>query len=312
MNATKKKTKIFAHIAAVLTVICWGCSFLSTKILMVDGGFTPVEMYSFRFFAAYIVILLLTFRKIFANNIKDELLFLVCGMCSGSIYFIVENFALQNTTAGNVSLLASISPLFTAILLSVFFKVRVRNGLIVGSLIAFVGVACIILSSGNGFELHPQGDLLALLASLSWAVYSIAVKKLLPVYKSLFITRKLFFYGVLTSLPILFIETPISSIWEHLCLLANLTDPIYLGNFAFLVLICSVSAYLLWNEVMKSLGTVMANNYLYGQPLVTMISGAFILHEPIRTLGYVGCVLIIGGLILSDKLKIGRRDRLDI
>lgn len=312
MNATKKKTKIFAHIAAVLTVICWGCSFLSTKILMVDGGFTPVEMYSFRFFAAYIVILLLTFRKIFANNIKDELLFLVCGMCSGSIYFIVENFALQNTTAGNVSLLASISPLFTAILLSVFFKVRVRNGLIVGSLIAFVGVACIILSSGNGFELHPQGDLLALLASLSWAVYSIAVKKLLPVYKSLFITRKLFFYGVLTSLPILFIETPISSIWEHLCLLANLTDPIYLGNFAFLVLICSVSAYLLWNEVMKSLGTVMANNYLYGQPLVTMISGAFILHEPIRPLGYVGCVLIIGGLILSDKLKIGRRDRLDI
>ena len=66
---------------------------------------------------------------------------------------------------------------------------------------------------------------------------------------------------------------------------------------------CSVFAYLIWNEVMKILGQVTANNYLYLQPLVTMVAAYFILGEDIMLLGYVGCVLIVGGLIISDKMK---------
>ena len=78
-------------------------------------------------------------------------------------------------------------------------------------------------------------------------------------------------------------------------------------NLLFLVAMCSVMAYLLWNETMKALGPVTANNYLYGQPLVTMIVAAIILDERITMMGYIGCVLIIGGLILSDKLKDAKR-----
>ena len=74
---------------------------------------------------------------------------------------------------------------------------------------------------------------------------------------------------------------------------------------------CSVLAYLLWNEVMKKLGPVAANNYLYGQPLVTMVAGALLLNEPITLFGYIGCALVIGGLILSDKLRLPT-DRLKI
>ena len=54
---------------------------------------------------------------------------------------------------------------------------------------------------------------------------------------------------------------------------------------------------------MKILGQVTANNYLYLQPLVTMVAAYFILGEDIMLLGYVGCVLIVGGLIISDKMK---------
>lgn len=224
-------------------------------------------------------------------------------MCAGSLYFITENYALQNTTAGNVSLLASVSPLFTAMLLAIFFHTKVKKGVIIGSIIALIGVGFIICSHGEGFVIKPKGDLLALSASLSWAVYTIAVKKLIPIYSSLFITRKLFFYGVLTSLPLLFYAVPLEEIGSHIHLLFDLSEPMYFSNFIFLVVMCSVLAYLLWNEVMKKLGPVAANNYLYGQPLVTMVSGAIILGEPITTFGYIGCVLVIGGLILSDKLK---------
>lgn len=294
---------IFTHIAAVLAVIIWGTSFLSTKVLMIDGGLKPVEMYSYRFFAAYLLLLAITFKHIRSRNWRDELNFMLCGLCAGSLYFITENYALENTSAGNVSLLASVSPLFTALLLALFFHTRVKSGVIIGSVIALVGVGCIIFSHGEGFVIKPKGDLLALSASLSWALYTILVKRLLPLYSGLFITRKIFFYGVVSSLPLLFSVVPVSEIGDHMALLFDFSRPLMFSNFAFLVIMCSVVAYLLWNNVMAKLGPILANNYLYGQPLVTMVSGALLLNEPITFMGYLGCALIIGGLILSDKLK---------
>jgi drug/metabolite transporter (DMT)-like permease len=54
---------------------------------------------------------------------------------------------------------------------------------------------------------------------------------------------------------------------------------------------------------MKKLGSVTANNYLYLQPPITMVAGYFFLGEKIFMLGYIGCALVIAGLIISDKWK---------
>jgi drug/metabolite transporter (DMT)-like permease len=267
---------------------------------MDDGGYSPVEMYAYRFTAAYLLLLIFTCNKrLLSKSWRDELTFLFCGICAGSLYFITENFALSNTTVANVSMLASISPLFTTALLAVIFKMRIKGGVIAGSLLAFVGVGCIIFGGGEGVEIHPKGDILALCAAISWAVYSILVKGLLPVYNSFFITRKLFFYGVITSLPLLLVQehhTPIAPLFD-------IMHPTFLLNFLFLVLICSTAAYLIWNESMKLLGSVTANNYLYATPLISMIAAAIVLNEPITLFGIIGCLLIIVGLYISDKLS---------
>lgn len=309
MNASRslrnsKYVKAIAHIGALLAATAWGTSFLCTKVLMLPpdqggGGFTPVEMFVYRFTAAYIMLLLLSFKKIFANNWRDELNFIICGICSGSLYFITENFALNYTTAGNVSLLASVSPIFTTILVAIIFRTKIKIGEAIGSLVALAGVFCIIFSHGEGFVIKPKGDLLALTASLSWAIYTIVVKNLIPHYSSVFITRKLFFYGVLTALPILAFQTEP----YHLGLLFDLAQPKFMLNFLFLVLICSCAAFMIWNQVINALGPVTANNYLYLQPLVTMIAAFLVIGEVIYMMGYIGCVLIIGGLVLSDKWK---------
>lgn len=300
-----------AHIGAFITASAWGSSFLSTKVLMVEGGFSPVEMYVYRFAAAYLLLLCFTFRHILANNWRDELQLMLCGVCAGSLYFITENYALNYTSTGNVSLLASVSPLFTAAIMALVFRVRVGSGVIIGSLVSFIGVACVIfaecIASGSGIEIKPKGDLLALSAALSWAVYTLAAKRVIPLYSGLFITRKLFFYGVITGLPFLFIQHSLSGEPYHIGLLFDMSTPHYLLNFMFLVIFCSLLAYLVWNQVMSILGPVVTNNYLYIQPLVTMIAAYFVLNEPIYPLGYVGCALIIGGLVMADKLKISPR-----
>ena len=290
--------KLLANIGALIVMLAWGTSFLSSKVLMVAGGFTPVEVFIYRFTFAYILLLLMTSKKILANNMNDEFLFLICGLCAGSIYFVAENYALKFTTTGNVSLLVSISPIFTTVLMTVIYRIIPKPNVIIGSLIAFAGVACIIFSSGEGFEINPLGDMIALSASMSWAIYTIVVKRLSPIYSSLFITRKLFFYGVITALPLLIIqEQPLK-----LYLLFDFSQPEYILNFIFLGLFCSAFAYFVWNEVMRILGAIKANNYLYVQPLVTMIAGYFILGEQIFILGYIGCFLIIGGILVSEKI----------
>lgn len=291
--------KLLANIGALLVMIAWGTSFLSSKVLMVDGGFTPTEVFIYRFTFAYIILLILTAKKLRADNMKDEFLFCICGLCAGSIYFIAENYALQFTSTGNVSLLVSISPIFTTVLMAFLYRFMPKPNVIIGSLIAFAGVACIIFSAGEGFEINPLGDLIALSASLSWAIYTIVVKRLTPIYSSLFITRKLFFYGVITALPLLLIQhEPLK-----LYLLFDFSQPEYILNFLFLGIFCSAFAYLVWNEAMKVLGAIKANNYLYIQPLVTMIAGYYLLGEKIYLLGYIGCALIIGGIVFSERIS---------
>ncbi|MBD5236161.1 MAG: DMT family transporter [Bacteroidales bacterium] len=297
--SSQKYHVILAHIGALITVIAWGSSFLCTKVLMEKGGLTPVEMYVYRFTIAYILLLCFTWRKFMSNSWRDEVTFALCGVCAGSLYFITENYALTLTSTGNVSLLASIAPIFTTFLVALIYRQKIKAGVLIGSVVAFAGVACIIFSHGESVELHPEGDILALSAALCWAIYTVAVKRLIPFYNSLFITRKLFFYGVITALPLLFLQRePL-----HLNVLFDFSHPEFISNFLFLVIMCSLAAYLIWNEAMKYLGPVAANNYLYFQPLTTMVAAYFMLGEDIYILGYIGCALIIGGLVISDKWK---------
>lgn len=293
--------KILGHIVALLVIIAWGSSFIFTKVLMEDAALTPIEVYVYRFALAYVCLFLITFKKIFANNLRDELQLMMCGVCAGSLFYVLENFALLRTTTGNVSLLSSLSPMITAGLMAVVFRVKQGLGLVIGSLIAFIGVGCIIFSQGEGLEINPIGDLLALASAFAWSIYAVGVKRLVPLYSTLFITRKLFLYGVLTAAPLMWIGGAPSNFT------VIFTNPTFLLNMLFLVVVCSLLGFVGWNLAMKKLGPVAANNYIYLQPLVTMVVAYFILGEEITLLGYIGSALIIGGLIISDKLKVNRR-----
>lgn len=288
---------ILTHIGALFTVSCWGLSFVATKVIM-DGEATttplsPTEAYLYRFIIAYLVIVLLCHKKIWCNNIKDEALMLLCGMTSGSIYFIAENTALELTYTSNVSLLTSTSPLITVIIVGLLYKSeRPGLGLIIGSAIAFAGVGCVIFNSSTSIDIQPLGDMISMGAALSWAFYSLIVRKLNVVYDAMFITRKTFFYGIVTALPFLWSEPDIQA---PLSVLVN-GWPIVDVCLLFLALFPSVIAFYLWALTIKRLGPINANNYMYLQPVVTVIASAIILGEKVSLLGYIGFVLILIGL----------------
>lgn len=291
-----QKSTILGHLGAIITVAIWGGSFVSTKVLL-DNGMNPAEIYVYRFTMAYLLVLLMSHAKLWANSLRDEILFALCGITGGSIYFLAENTALEYTLTTNVSLLTSTSPLLTSLLVGMIYKSeRPSRGMLVGSLIAFMGVGCVIFNSSFNLQVRPLGDILSLMAAFSWAVYSLVLRKLNVVYDLWFITRKTFFYGVITAIPFVLTE-PLNNPVD---LISNTS---VLSNLLFLGIGASMIAYYFWAKIIKQVGAVKANNYMYLQSIFTLIISAIVIHEHISIVGIFGCCLILGGLWVGDRLS---------
>lgn len=286
---------IWYHLGALLTITAWGVSFVSTRVLL-DNGLRPAEIYVYRFVLAYLIVFCACHKKIWANSWRDELLFMTCGLCAGSIYFIAENTALEYTLVSNVSLITSVSPLLTAIMVGAIYKSeRPSRGTIIGSLVAFMGVSCVIFNSSFVIKMNPLGDMLSLLAALSWAIYSLVLRRLNALYSVMFITRKTFFYGVITAIPFMLLEPTDTTV-------DVLLRPEVWSNLLFLGVFASMLAYLIWAQAIKHLGAIKASNYLYIQPIITLIASVLLIDEHITVVGYIGCILILLGVWLGDKL----------
>lgn len=290
------------HIGALIAVSAWGYAFVNTKILL-EAGLSAVEIYVYRFLIAYLCVFLICPRPLSSRSFSDEFKFFLCGLCGNSLYFIAENTALKYTLVSNVSLIVTTAPLFTAMLVGLVYKSeRPGRGFMVGSLVAFAGVACVIFNSSFvAVSINPIGDLLALLAAICWAVYTILLRPLNATYGVWFITRKTFFYGLLTSLPFLAVEPSIAPI-------STLLSYKVIVNLCFLALVCSLLAYLLWAQAVKRLGVVKSGNYLYVSPIVTLVVSSLLLGEKVSTIGYVGCALILLGVVMSEKLSLRKYD----
>lgn len=284
------------HILALTAVTAWGIAFINTKVLL-QSGLTAVEIYVYRFIIAYLCVLIVCPRPLFARKLSDEVKLMLCGVCGNSIYFIAENTALNYTLVTNVSLIVTTAPILTALLVGLLYRRdKPSRGFMLGSVVAFLGVAFVIFNSSFVVQLNPLGDLLALLAAACWAIYSVLLRPLSATYGVWFITRKTFFYGILTSLPFLLIEPVLPD-------LSILKSPAVIGNLLFLAVICSVGAYLFWAEANKRLGVIKTGNYLYVSPIVTLVASALYLGEKVSIVGYIGCALIMIGVILSEKLS---------
>ncbi len=282
------------HLIALFVVCVWSVTYISTKVL-INNGLSPQEIFFLRFLIAYLGIWFISPRRLFADNLKDEARCLFLGITGGSFYFFTENTALRFTLATNVAFILCTLPLITAVLTLLIYKQeRASHKLIMGSLLAFVGVALVLCNDSFVLKFSPLGDFLTLLAALSWAFYSLNMRQLFARYSTAFITRKIFFYGLLTILPIF--------LWQPWQLpLASLLRPAVFSNLLFLGLLASLVCYFVWNMVLKRIGAVRASNYIYLSPLFTLIASAILLGERLTPVALLGAALIIGGVYWAEK-----------
>ena len=288
------------HLTAFLVVAIWGVTFVYTKLLLI-AGLTAAQIFVLRFIMAYLLLLGYTLiRKqfrLFADVWQDELLMVALGVTGGSLYFLTENSAMIYTTTTNTSLIVCLCPLFAALLVALFYRSQRLHGIqIVGTVMAAIGVIIVVLNGHFVLHLSPLGDTLAFGACLCWAFYSLLMIPASCRYDTLFITRKVFFYGLLSMIPYFLIYPDLPS-------LSVVLRPDVMANLVFLGCVASMLCFLAWNWVIKKLGAVIATNYVYFNPVTTVIFAWLILSERITIYFLIGTLLIITGMYLCNKVR---------
>ena len=289
--------RLLYHATAFLVVSIWGSTFVFTKLLLL-AGLTPAQIFTLRFIIAYLMLLVFClWRGIrwMADSWKDELLMAGLGISGGSLYFLAENGAMNYTTTTNTSLIVCLCPLFASALISLFYKSqRLNRTQTLGTLMAAAGVVVVVMNGHFVLHLSPKGDALAFVACLCWAVYSLLMIPANARYDTVFITRKVFFYGLLSMIPYFMLRPGLNT---HLLL----GQPALLWNLLFLGCVASTLCFLAWNWTMKKLGAVVVTNYVYFNPVVTILFAWLLLSEPITVYFLLGTLLILVGMYLSDR-----------
>ena len=286
--------KTRGHAAAIITIFVWGVTFISTKILLT--GFLPVEILSCRFVIGYLALFAICPRLLPYGGLRQEAYFIAAGLTGICLYYLLENIALTYTLASNVGVLLCTAPFFTALagFAASRGKERPHRRFIFGFVLAMAGIY-LISTAESGMQFNITGDILALSAAAVWVLYAVLTRKITTFgYNTILITRHIFFYGLLFMLPALYIFgfTPD---------LTRFYNPAYLFNILFLGLGASAMCFVTWNYAVKVLGAVKTSAYIYAVPVLTVASAVIVLNEPVTVKMLAGGVLIILGLLLSQK-----------
>lgn len=269
--ADQRRPAVRGHALALVTVVVWAVTFVSTKVLLVH--LAPIEILFFRFVIGFVALALLRPRILHVRGFKEERWFMLAGATGVTVYYLLENIALTFTTASIVGVVVAAAPLFT--------------GVASGGLVAEGGLG----------QAGLIGVALALAAAGTWAVYSIVTKKLSTFgYDSILVTRRTFAWGLAFMLPALPL-LGFSPDW------GSLAAPEMWGNLVFLGLGASALCFVTWNMAVKELGPVKTSLYIYLVPALTVLASAAVLGDPLTPPVVAGVLLTIAGLFLSERGK---------
>ncbi len=280
------------HLLAAFTILQWGLTFVSTKVLLAD--FTPVEILFDRFVIGCAAMYLLWPKKVKRRPLKHELLLIAAAFTGIDFYFIMENNALIYSLASNVSIIVATAPLFTGILDRYFGDgAKLSPSFWIGFVLAILGTALLGFNSLE-LKINPLGDFMALMAAIGWALYTMCVRKLYAAgYKSAEITRAIFFYALIMVIPMM-------CYWGYEVKPDLLIKPVNLLNYLFLGLGATTVCFFAWNVAVKLIGAVKTTFYIYLQPVVTAVGAVFLISESLTVYTVGGIILITAGLILSE------------
>ncbi|MCD7033552.1 DMT family transporter [Metabacillus sp. GX 13764] len=288
MNFSKKS---ISYLCALISVVFWGMSFVSTKAVMMD--LSPLEATGFRFGIAAVFLFLLIFTT--GSRLRIKIIHLPIYLALSSIgitiHQLIQASSLLTIDASDAGWLVSLSPIFTAVISYLFLKEQLSFSKMIGIFIAVCGVLCLTVQKRAGFQMEI-GFLLMILSTLNWAVYSILLKKFKLPYSVLTSTFYITLFGFLFTLPLL-IKASTLEHFEQMTL-ESLLHLLFLGIFV------SAAAYYCWGKALESLTAIEVSVFLYLEPAATVAAAFILLGEHPHPKSAIGGLFILLGVVLVN------------
>jgi len=226
-------------------------------------------------------------------------IFIAFGLLAIASYNSLQYMALRTSTAINVTLIAASGPLFTLIIGRLFFHEPAARRAWLGAALSLVGVL-VVLTGGEaerirGLRFVP-GDLLMIVATIVWALYSWLLRRHrpdLPVLTFLLLQTG---FGVALSLPLVGVE------WVAGDLVVALTG----ATLAVVLWVAtgpSLVAYWCWDRGVAEAGPLLPMFFANLTPLVAALMSAALLGEPPHGFHAIAFLLIVGGIVVAQRRR---------
>jgi O-acetylserine/cysteine efflux transporter len=278
--------------ATVFVTAVWGVAFVGLKEVVAHGP--PVTLAGARFVLGGALLLPLLRRRSLTTPPAGRRLrpmngreVVLVALLQTTLLYGLGFLGIQRSTAGASALLLNTNPVMVALLAWPMLGEPLRGSSLAGIVLATAGVATVSVSSGFG---SPVGIVLLLGAALAWASASIVIKRMGAVD----LLRLSCLQMLVGGAPLLVLGI----IFEH-----RLPHPT-LGTwawFAFLVIPATAVNFALWFRLLERYSATAMTSWLFLIPVFGVLSGAAFLHEPIGWRILLGGLLVVLGLVLTQR-----------
>ncbi|EEM96011.1 DMT family transporter [Bacillus thuringiensis] len=282
-----KKWDLRIICAHAFTILIWGTAFPAIRMGL--ESYTPEHLTLLRLLIASFILLLFSFiYKLRLPDLKDIPAIFIFGALGFTIYHIALNYGEKTVNAGSASLIISVTPIFTAILTSVFLNEKMKLNGWIGGVMSFAGIALISFSQGDAIQLN-SGGLFILLAAISESLFFVFQTSYLKKYGFLPFT----IYTILSSTVCMLIFLP--GVYQNILaapLEVNLSV-IYLGVFP------TVLPYIALAYIISHAGASEATSSLYLTPITACFIAWIWLGEVPTLVSIIGGGITILGIVIA-------------
>ena len=273
----------------------WGGMYVVSKVVL--EIIPPFSLVTLRLLLGAITLAIVLFLRGFPNISRRQLWqVLGVGFVGYGISLSLQFLGTKLSTAANGSLVTSATPAFVLLFAWALLREKITARRLVALFLATLGVIAVI--DPRSAQLNPDlflGNLMLIGAAVTWAFYSVLVRKVTQHTDVLLFSLVAFIGGLPVSVP--------ASAWELSRVELGEINLGVVGGVLFLGVISTALAMVLWNTAFAYVDASLASLTFFAQPVVGTSLGWLFLGEKITSFFLVGGLLIGIGLLMSSREK---------
>jgi drug/metabolite transporter (DMT)-like permease len=293
----RKLFRTWAHVALIAANVIYGINFSIAKAVM-PGIIKPLALVSLRNVVAVVLFWITGFFMKREKVEKKDLLYLFgCSFFGVVINQILFLAGLNLTSPINSSILISTNPIFAFVFAALILKERITFMKGAGLAIGLTGVLTLILKNGTPAVGSSTfiGDVITLINTISWAFYTVIIKKMLEKYSPVTVMKWTFLFGLMTTVPAGYGQWSTMD-WSAIPLKGAL-------GIAFIAVFATYLGYLLITFGLRRLSPTIVSTYTYTQPVVAAYLATILGQDHIDFVMVVAGFLIFAGVFVVSRQR---------